>query len=193
MGGESDACWKWGQLTKCQRIRSANHLSFDVVNVMPSFLIGKHELITDPKDITNGTNGAAMRSIFGNKNPYPNPSTTVHINDVAKIEVMALDPKISRNQNFQVSSGGIQRTNWQDCIEIVKKHFPEAVAKGIFPLSGEQPTRSTKVVSSITEQVFVSELQSYEDQVVSVAQHYLDILVLRKHKRSWRPIENFVA
>jgi nucleoside-diphosphate-sugar epimerase len=143
---------------------------------MPSFLIGKHELITDPKYITNGTNSATMGPLFGNKNPYPNPSTTVHINDVAKIEVKALDPKIPGNQNFLVSSGGLKRTNWQDCIDIVKKHFPEAAAKGIFPLGGEKPTKSTKVDSSKTEEVFGFKLQSYEDQVVSVAQHYLDIL-----------------
>jgi nucleoside-diphosphate-sugar epimerase len=155
---------------------ATNHPSFNVINVMPSFLIGKHELITDPKDITNGTNGAAMGPLLGNKNPYPNPSTTVHINDVAKIEVMALDPKIPGNQNFLVSSGGIEGTYWQDCVEIVKKQFPDAVAKSIFPLRGEQATKSTKVDSSRTEEVFGFKLQSCEDQVVSVAQHYLDIL-----------------
>jgi hypothetical protein len=46
-------------------------LPFDVINVMLSFLIRTHELITGPRDITNGTNGTAMGPLLGNRNPYP--------------------------------------------------------------------------------------------------------------------------
>lgn len=44
---------------------------FDVTNIHPSFVIGKNELITDAKDITIGTNGAAMAVVLGNKPETP--------------------------------------------------------------------------------------------------------------------------
>jgi nucleoside-diphosphate-sugar epimerase len=149
--------------------------SFDVINIMPSFLIGKNELVTDLKDITNGTNGPALRVLLGNKAASANPSTTVYVNDVAEIEVRALNAKVAGNQNFLVSSGGPKGTTWDDVIEITRRNFPEAVKKNVFPLNGSQPTKSTKVDSSRTEEVFGIKLANYETQVKSVVGHYLEL------------------
>ena len=147
--------------------------SFDVINIMPSFIIGRNELVTDLKDITKGTNGPALRVLLGEKAPFANPSTTVYVNDVAEIEVRALNPKVAGNQNFLVSSGGIKGTTWNDVVEITRRNFPEAVKRNVFPLDGSQPTKSTKVDSSRTEEVFGIKLADYETQVKSVVGHYL--------------------
>lgn len=149
--------------------------SFDIISIMPSFIVGKNELITDLKDITKGTNGPALQVLLGIEAANANPSTTVFVNDVADIEVRALDPKIAGNQKFLVSSGGIKGTTWNDVIEITKKNFPEAIKKSIFALNGSQPTKSTKVDSSRTEEVFSIKLASYEKQVKSVVEHYLEL------------------
>jgi nucleoside-diphosphate-sugar epimerase len=109
------------------------------------------------------------------KTPNPNPSTTVSVDDVAKIEVLALDPKIPGGQNFLVSSGGTYSTTWNDSIDIVKRHFLEAVARGVWPLDGDQPTKRTKVDSSRAEEVFGFKLTDYETQVKSVVVHYLEL------------------
>ena len=149
--------------------------SFDVINFMPSFIIGKNELVTDLKYITKGTNGPALRVLLGEKASFANPSTTVYVNDVAEIEVRALDPKIAGNQKFLVSSGGIKGTTWDDVVEITKRNFPDAVKKNIFPLDGSQPTKSTKVDSSRTEEVFGIKLADYETQIKSIVGHYLEL------------------
>jgi nucleoside-diphosphate-sugar epimerase len=149
--------------------------SFDIINIMPSFIIGKNELVTDLKDITKGTNGPALRVLLGEKAAFANPSTTVYLNDVAEIEVRALNPRIAGGQNFLVSSGGIKGTTWNDVVEITKRNFPEAVRKNIFPLDGSQPTKSTKVDSSRTEETFGIKLADYETQVKSVVEHYLEL------------------
>jgi nucleoside-diphosphate-sugar epimerase len=54
---------------------------FDIVNINPSFVIGRNELIADVKDITLGTNGAALGVILGNKLPYPVFGASVHVDD----------------------------------------------------------------------------------------------------------------
>jgi nucleoside-diphosphate-sugar epimerase len=172
---EAYAASKVKALHASEAFVAAARPSYDIINIMPSYLIGKNELVTDLKDITKGTNGPALRVLLGNKAPNANPSTTVYVNDVAEIQVRALSPKIAGNQNFLASSGGIKGTTWNDVIDITKKNFPEAVKKNIFPLDGSQPTKSTKVDSSRTEKVFGIKLASYETQVKSVVEHYLEL------------------
>jgi len=150
---------------------------FDIINIMPSFIIGANELTTSITEMrTKGTNRHALTPIVGVKNPNANPGTTVFLDDVAKIEVLALDPKIPGGQNFLISSGGLRGTTWNDSIDIVKRNFPEEVAKGVWPLDGDQPTKRTKVDSSRTEEVFGFKLADYETQVKSVVAHYLELL-----------------
>jgi nucleoside-diphosphate-sugar epimerase len=150
---------------------------FDIINIMPSIVIGANELTTSVTEMrTRGTNRYALTAMEGVKNPKPKPSTTVFVDDVAKIEVLALDPRIPGGQNFLVSSGGVEGTTWNDLIDIVRRNFPEEVARGVWPLDGDQPTKRTKVDSSRTEEVFGFKLAGYETQIKSVVKHYLELL-----------------
>ncbi|MCJ1399447.1 hypothetical protein MMC11_002649 [Xylographa trunciseda] len=173
---EAYAASKVGALLATQDFVKENNPGFDVINMMPSFIVGKNELVTKVEEITSGTNGAALGQVLGVKNPYPNPSTTVFVNDIAKLHVLALDPKIPGNQSFLANSEGINGTNWGDAIDIVAKHYPEAVAKGILPNNGSQPTKSTLIDVSRTESVFGMKFEPYEVQVKSVVGHYLDLV-----------------
>ncbi|KAG0651165.1 Cercosporin toxin biosynthesis cluster 6 [Hyphodiscus hymeniophilus] len=154
-----------------------NKPSFDVINMMPTFFIGKNELVTDIKDIENGTNALALAPLLGKQNS-PLVSTTVYVNDVAKVHVLALDPKILKqgsHENFMISSGGIEGTNFDDAIDIFQKNFPEQAKAGLFPLGGTQPVKKLKVSSERTEKVFGIKLASYETQVNSVVEHYIEL------------------
>ena len=131
---------------------------------------------TDPALITKGTNAAAMRQVLGVKYPIPTPSSSVHLFDVAMLHVRALDPKIPGGQKFFASSEGPRGCTWADSIDIVKKHFPDEVAKGIFPLGGSIITKPILVDSSYTEKTFGFKFRSYEEQVTSVAGHYAELV-----------------
>lgn len=72
---------------------------FDVINFMPTYIIGKNELTTLP-DFMKGTNRAVSTQVLGTKNPKPLLGATVYLNDVAKIHVLALSPSIPGNQRF---------------------------------------------------------------------------------------------
>jgi len=56
--------------------------SLDVVNISPSFVVGKNELVTDIiKDATLGTNVTVLGVVLGNKLPYPVFGNSVHVDD----------------------------------------------------------------------------------------------------------------
>ena len=158
--------------------------AFDVINVMPGFIIGKNELVTDSKDILSGTNAAAFAPVLGNVSDLAYPGSLQHVNDVAKVHVLSLDPKIEGNQNFGIQTGGTDGVVWGDCIDIVRKRFPEAVKDGRLPATGTQPTRKVKYDTSKTEKVLGISFQSYEDALVSVTEHYLELLEKEKEKET---------
>jgi nucleoside-diphosphate-sugar epimerase len=147
---------------------------FDVTNIHPSFVIGKNELITDAKDITIGTNGAAMALVLGYKSEIPVVGASVHVDDVAFMHVKALDSKIPAG-TYVGNSDGYAGTVWQNATRIVAERFPKAVAKGIFPNDGLQPTRRLRVDATKTEKVMDFKFLSYEEQVNSVVSHYLEL------------------
>ncbi|KAL8992223.1 MAG: hypothetical protein Q9169_007267 [Polycauliona sp. 2 TL-2023] len=149
---------------------------FTIINIMPSFAIGKHELLTTHEEITSrGTsNGITLAPIFGDGIPFPVPGVSVDIEDVAKVHVAALDPQIDGNQDFVVSAGGLAGIQWNDAKEIVKKRFPDAVDKGVFPLRGSTETRLMKVDGSKAERVFDFKYKDFEEQIVSVIGWYLE-------------------
>ena len=149
---------------------------FDIINIMPSFVIGENELIADPKKVSDGTVSAALAQVLGGDSGWGAvPSTSVHVQDVARLHVESLDPKIEGNQSFLAVSEGERGTRWEDAIEIVNRNFPEAVKKGILPNNGTAASKRTKVDSTRTEKVFGWKFQSYEEQVKSVVKQYLEL------------------
>ena len=150
---------------------------WDVINIMPSFVVGDNEMVTDPKLISDGTVSAAMAQVLGADSGWGAvPSTSIHVSDVARLQVAALDPKIEGNQSFLAVSEGERGTRWEEAIEIVNRNFPEAVKKGILPNNGTAATKRTKINSTRTEKVFGFKFQSYEEQVKSVVKQYLELL-----------------
>ncbi|KAL8839134.1 MAG: hypothetical protein Q9205_004333 [Flavoplaca limonia] len=149
---------------------------FTIINIMPSFAVGKHELLTTPEDIIGPktSNVVPLAPIFAEGMPFPCPGTTVHIDDVANVHIAALDPKIEGNQDFILDAGGLEGIKWDDAKEIVKRRFPEAVEKGLLPLQGSSATRDSKVDGSKAERVFGLKYKDFEEQIVSIVGQYLE-------------------
>ena len=149
--------------------------AFDVVTLMPAYIIGKNELVTNPKKIKLGSNGLAFRQILG-ENPDPVPGGAVHLHDVAKAHLLALDPKIPGNSHFILSSSGLDGIVWGDAIGVVAKNYPRAVAKGTLPNNGVAETLRLKINSRKAEEAFGFKFLNYEEQVKSVTSHYLELV-----------------
>jgi nucleoside-diphosphate-sugar epimerase len=148
---------------------------FDLINIHPSFIIGKNELITDKEHFVQGTNAVAFSIVLGKKNPTPAPGFTVHVDDVAKVHVLSLDPKISGNQSFVTSSQGPEGTRWEEANDTVKKYYPESVKNGLLSADGTQPSKKLLFDSSHTEKTFGFKFLSYVDQVKSLVGQYIEI------------------
>lgn len=153
--------------------------SFEVINILPSMVTGKNELNRNPEDVRKGTNGITLGILLNNKSETPTLGASVHVNDVARAHIDALNPAIQGNHNYLCSSGGVEGTMWDDAKDIVRQHLPKAVADGIFPLGGSQPSRPIRLDSSETEEAFGWKFASFGEQVKSVAEHYLELSAAR--------------
>jgi nucleoside-diphosphate-sugar epimerase len=150
---------------------------WDIINIMPSFVIGDNEMVTDPEKIADGTVAAAFAQVLGGDSGWGAvPSTSVHVKDVARLHVEALNPKIAGNQSFLAVSEGERGTRWEEAIDVVQRNFPLAVKRGILPNNGTASTKRTRVDASRTEKVFGFQFASYEEQVKSVVEQYLEML-----------------
>ena len=145
---------------------------FDINHIAPSFTIGLEELASTRAASIGGTNNAAIGHLIG-KAGGPTPSVSVSVFDIAKMHVLALDPKVPGGQFFIGVSEG-SNTRWEDSFEIVKKHFPEAVP-GVFPLTGSNPTKRLIFNNEYTKKTLGIEFASYEQQVKSIAQQYIEL------------------
>lgn len=147
--------------------------SFDVVNVLPSFVLGRNELVTSTT--TFGNTNAIVMSIVGGKGfPFPPGGATVHVDDVATAQVQALDKKVPAGE-YALNSQWEQGTNWDDARDIVAKTFPDAVEKGVLSNSGKAGTVPVKFDASKTEEVFGLQFKGYDEQVKSVVGHWLEL------------------
>lgn len=117
-----------------------------------------------------------MGPLFGSTRP-PIPGGSVHLDDVARLHVLALDPKVEDGQDFLAASQPLESFEWSDAARIIKKHFPKAAADGIFQLDHVEKvvTLQTKVDSTKAEKLFGFKFKNFEEQVQSVVGHYLEL------------------
>ncbi|POR39600.1 Putative uncharacterized oxidoreductase [Tolypocladium paradoxum] len=160
--------------------------AFDVVNVHPSFVMGREEVHPTADRLTShGTNRLVLGVALGAKSPAPLPGTTVHVDDVARVHVGALDARVPGNTSYLVTSnnpaGSLDGTVFQDAAKFVAKHFPDAVASGVLPNNGTQPSFAVKFDTSKTESTFGFTHLSYEEQVKAVVGQYLELVGFAEH------------
>lgn len=108
------------------------------------------------------------------------------INDCARIHVRALDPDIAiaGTENVVLAAGGPEGIVWSDALGIVERHFPQAVRDGVLPLGGQQPTVKVRLDARRTEEVFGGEWEGFEEQVVALTRHYLELVEREKTKEA---------
>lgn len=152
-----------------------NSPSFDVINMLPAYVLGRSELTKKSSDIMGTTNSLAMLAILGIDAPASFAGTTVHVNDVAALHVQALDRKIPGGSSFALNSNSPKGTVFQDATEIVARNYAKAVQDGVLPNSGKTTTLPLKFDASATEKTFGVTFRSFEEQVKSVVDQYLEL------------------
>ncbi|KAL8664761.1 MAG: hypothetical protein Q9202_002764 [Teloschistes flavicans] len=156
-----------------------NKPHFTVVNLMPSITLGRNELATSSKDLLEGGNLQALRHLRGDKVSSKVPSTTVHVDDVAKIQVASLDTqKVEKTQNFMLNSDSL----WYEAEEVVKKYYMDDVKKGWLSLKGEQPVNAVHLDSTRTQKVFGMQFIGFEKQIKDLVGQYVELKAREEKK-----------
>ncbi|KAL8948255.1 MAG: hypothetical protein Q9222_005540 [Ikaeria aurantiellina] len=152
-----------------------NKPGFTVVSLLPSVTIGRNELARSTKDLLQGSNLQAFQHLQGVK-ASALPSTTVHVDDVAKSHVLSLDTqKVEHSQRLFLNSGGVQGTAWYLAKEIVKKHYMEDMKKGWLSLDGDQPVNTVKIDSSRTEKELGISFAGFEKQMRDLLDQWVEL------------------
>lgn len=154
--------------------------AFDVVNINPSFVLGRDELAESAESLLGGgTNRLVLSVALGQKRDSPLGGTTVHVEDVARAHVLALDSKIPGNTSYALNSnnptGSTGGSNFNDIPAIVAKNFPQAVANGSLPNDGFWTVVPVKYDASKTEKTFGFTHLSFEQQVKDVVGQFLEL------------------
>lgn len=145
---------------------------FGVTNIMPSFVIGSQDLATDVNSLTASSNGIALGMILGHSAPSATLGHAVHVDDVARVHVQALDSSVPSNNDYITTVP----LKWQDSQAIINRNFPEAVATGALPNNGMQPTHQLNLDNNETEKVFGFKHASFEEMLKSVVGTYLELV-----------------
>ncbi|RFU34690.1 hypothetical protein B7463_g1642, partial [Scytalidium lignicola] len=156
-----------------------NKPTFDIIHILPSFIIGPNELNTTVKEMVSGSNSLILRPLLGFRNTEnPIPYTTVHIEDAVTAHIKALDPTVKGGQSFLLSAP-LQKGKWDDMFEIVQKSFPLIKRKCILPLNGTQATLNILLDSSKAEKELGITFKLYERQLKDLVGQYLDLAASR--------------
>ena len=151
--------------------------AFDLVNILPSYVQGENELVFRKEDVHNGSNDVMINLVLGFQSTLPRRASTVFVDDVAKVEVLALDPKFANGGEDFIAAGSPsgKSIQWNDVTEIARKLFSEAVEKGVLPLGGNQETIEANYDVSKTEEVFGFRFAGLETQVKSLVGQYVEL------------------
>jgi nucleoside-diphosphate-sugar epimerase len=158
--------------------RERTSISFDIISLFPSFVIGRNELVTDKADAFRGANEVVLRPLTGTVMNYT-PGVSVHIQDVALAHVRSLNANVPGNQGYLLTSGGLGGTRWETAVDFAACHFPDAFLTGTLSKNGRIRTVPLKMDASASEKALKLQYHSFEKQVQDAVQHYLELLALR--------------
>jgi nucleoside-diphosphate-sugar epimerase len=150
---------------------------FTLINVMPSYVIGPHELLNDISMVTHGSNQIIMSVALGTTPlaPGARPGSVISVGDVARVHIKTLnEEKIPGNKSFLLLAP--ERVVFDDVKDIARKHFPKAVEDGTLPLNGTVPTARFETDVSAELGLF-GPFKPFEEMVVGLLERYLTLKV----------------
>lgn len=163
---------------------------FDLVNMAPIYVAGRHALATSTADLFGTSNAVFLQLVAGKtawkEGDVPEVVGGVHIDDVVELHLAALDteriktPTEGPRKGVEMFVIGYEM-QWKDVTDAVAKLFPEAVEKGLVPNNGFVGSKTTVVVSKEkTERVFGIKLKGVEEMMASVMPQYLEFVEKEK-------------
>ena len=119
--------------------------------------------------------------------PFPYVTVPVHVSDVARAHVDALDTERVRGGSEFIlaadTENGGEGVNWdRDVRGIARKYFAREVEEGVLPCQGSLRSIRWKLDVSETERVFGWKMKGFEDIVKGLLGQYLELKKLEGQK-----------
>lgn len=160
---------KVAALNAVDRFLKNEQPKFVIIKVFPGFVFGADERALKLQDIMASTNRILLGIITGQTAPGPMPSGATHVEDAARVHIRGLE------EDVVATDLGVTAPNqFDDAWAVVQKHFPQALADGIFT-QGSQPTIPVNWNAHSTEVELGFAFKTYEDMVVDTARQYLEL------------------
>lgn len=162
--------------SKCRALQVAEEYMknerppFDAVYIHPGFVLGANTAATTEKQAMRGTNSMLAALLLGHSQGVY-AGLSVHVEDVARVHVKALSPKILGDQSFILG----EQVRWTDAIDIAEEELPELFASKLLTTSGYYQTVSIPIDTSLTTDTFGMDFISFADQVKSVVGHWAKV------------------
>jgi nucleoside-diphosphate-sugar epimerase len=128
-------------LNAAENYMKTNKPAFDVIYLMPSYIIGANRFAKSREDFISGTNAPLIKQLLGEKTPMPRLGSFVSIDDVAKAHVLDLRESVPTGRYLLATDGVV----WMDANTIVKECFPEEIGTSL-SADGEATTVTTSLI-----------------------------------------------
>ena len=155
---------------------------FDFVNLLPSVVIGPDtRLDYNPAagtgDLLQGARSSVIAAALtpSLNSSFPYVGTPVHVADVAKAHVDAVDSNlVPGNTEYILSSDTPDGVVWdRDVRDVCRKFFPEEVASKVLPMEGSLQAIKWRLDAEETEKVFGWQCVSFEETMKELISQYL--------------------
>ncbi|KAM0447575.1 hypothetical protein ACHAO4_008902 [Trichoderma viride] len=149
---------------------------FDIVQLLPSVVIGPDDWATDLETLFVGTRAMIMPIVQGKVMEAPLVGVPVSVDDVALAHVDAIKPSVPGNKDYILSSDTPDGIEWNSILDIAQKDFPREVESGFLQCTGSLPTRRWKLDASDTEKAFGWKFTSFENTMRKQLQQYITLV-----------------
>ncbi|KAJ5631139.1 NAD(P)-binding protein [Penicillium longicatenatum] len=150
---------------------------FSVINIHPSWVMGRAECADDVGSLFNTTNRLVLNAIVkGEKSQYPvMMGAVVDVHDVARMQIQSLQKadivQPGNCQSFIASTPGI----YEDIPGIIRKNFAEQCQDGRVTVLGEQASFPLPIDSSSTEITFGWKFRTLEQMINDLISQYIEL------------------
>ncbi|EHK20906.1 uncharacterized protein TRIVIDRAFT_50565, partial [Trichoderma virens Gv29-8] len=155
---------------------------FDFVHLLPSVVFGPDERIPPngaADELLKDSRAAVIApALDGSTNsPFPFVGVPVHVADVARAHVDAVDTtRIPGNTEYILSSDTPDGIVWdRDTAAVARKYFPGEVQSKVLPLEGTLPCIKFRLDGDTTERAFGWKFTSFEQTMRELLTQYVKL------------------
>ncbi|KAK7932442.1 hypothetical protein PG985_003154 [Apiospora marii] len=165
-------------------------LGFDLVNLAPSYVVGRHPLAKTTADLMATSNSMLLAPLRGQASDPQGPlcvGGAVHMDDLAAICLEALDRDGKAKTPTSGDSKGVSNfcisvdVVWDEARKLAAAKWPKHVESGLLPNQGVFPTKPRIFFASTkTEETFGMKLKGLEEMMDAIVPQYVELLQKEK-------------